>query len=247
MAASPSTASRSARRARPASPRPSTAWSTSRSPGVPRLEPVRRTVTVTAGDVIIGVTNPIVRVTAPVRLVKSFDGPQGVVDPARTYPISWSCSYAGSEVDGGTVDVGRRPGGRAGRRRRAADHAVCTATEGDLGPPSPDPAFRWEPPDITDTTVTGARAEHHHSWRTRSPATTAPSGSQGRDRRHRGLPRLAPDEDFTLHGQCSRDRRSRRSRRRTADGPSPTAARDIVASVGWTCSGLRGHPRPGTS
>ena len=32
----------------------------------------------------------------------------------------------------------------------------CTATEGDLGPPSVDPAFRWEAPVITGTTVTRA-------------------------------------------------------------------------------------------
>ena len=46
-------------------------------------------VTVVVGETVtIGITNPIVRVTAPVRLVKTYTGPQGVVNQTpedRTY------------------------------------------------------------------------------------------------------------------------------------------------------------------
>ena len=74
-------------------------------------------------------TNPIVRVTAPVRLVKTFDGAAGHVDPARTYPITWSCTYGGAVVAGGTVAVVADPGGRHAR----SDVPVTSACNGHRG------------------------------------------------------------------------------------------------------------------
>ena len=107
-------------------------------------------VTVVVGETAtIGITNPIVRVTAPVRLVKTYTGPQGVVDPIpedRTYPVTWTCTYGGEVVAGPTLEnIVADPNGIV-----VADavpiNSVCTAIEGDLGMPSDDPAFRWLEP-----------------------------------------------------------------------------------------------------
>src|SRR4029079_9215822 len=66
---------------------------------------------------------------------------------------TWSCTYGGAQVAGGSVDIVADPTGIT-----VADAvpltAACSATEGALGTPSPDPAFRWEAPVVTGTTVT---------------------------------------------------------------------------------------------
>ena len=183
----------------------SAACSTRRTPGASTTyDPVDGTVIVQENVAQpIVVTNDIVRVLAPVRVVKSYSGPQGVIDPAKTYPITWSCDYGGGqETFGGTVNVVVDAAGV-----QVADNvpltAVCTATEGDLGPPSPDPAFRWLAPVITGTTVTGP-----------GPNTITVANTLTRDNGTVRVEKVvtgATDgyltgtgaEDFTLHGQCS--------------------------------------------
>ena len=102
----------------------------------PTFVPADATVTVAVGATVdLTVQNPIVRVTAPVRLVKTFTGAQGVVPADRTYPITWSCTYPNEPVRTGTVNLAADPGGIV------VDPAVpltssCTATEPDLGTPS---------------------------------------------------------------------------------------------------------------
>ena len=207
-------------------------------------DPVDGTVTVeenVAQPIVI--TNDIVRVLAPVRVVKSYSGPQGVIDPAKTYSITWSCDYGGGqETFGGTVDVVVDAAGV-----QVADNvpltAVCTATEGDLGPPSPDPAFRWLAADITGTTVAGP-----------GPNTVTVANTLTRDT---GTVRVQKDvtgategylnlgtgaEDFTLHGQCSLPGQPQIPTRYADGSIADHGSRDIVASVGWTCSGFEDSP-----
>ena len=61
------------------------------------------------------ISNPIVRVTAPVHLVKTYTGPQGVIDPARTYPVTLD------------VHVQRRRGRQRHRGRRRRPNGVKVA------------------------------------------------------------------------------------------------------------------------
>ncbi len=208
--------------------------------GPPAYIPADATVTVTEGQTAtVGVENPIVRVTAPVRLVKTFAGPQDVVDPGRTYPVTWSCTYRGTQVAGGRVDIVAGPAGVV-----VADAvpltSACTATEGDLGPPSPDPAYRWEEPVITGATVTSE-----------GPNTVTVANTLVRDsgtvlvrKRVTGETSgyVGTGEDFTLHGSCRvpghPEIPTRYANGTIADGGEVA----ITASIGWTCSGYEDTP-----
>ena len=210
--------------------------------GAPVYTPPDATVTVADGTTAtIGIENPIVRVTVPVTLVKTFSGPQGVIDPARTYPVTWSCTYGGTQVAGGQVNIVVDPAGIT-----VADAvpvtSTCTATEGDLGTPSPDPAFRWEAPVITGTTVTAA-----------GPNTVTVANTLTRDSgtvfvRKQVIGEVSgyvgTGEDFTLHGSCYVPGHPEIPRR-YADGTIANNGEvPITASIGWTCCGVRGHAEP---
>jgi uncharacterized repeat protein (TIGR01451 family) len=211
--------------------------------GPPTYDPADATVDVAVGETAaIAVTNPIVRVTAPVRVVKTLAGAQGVVDPDRTYPVTWSCTL-GSETSGGTVDVTADPAGV-----QVSDDvpvgSACTATEGDLGQPSTDPAYRWEDPVITGVTVT----QNGTNTVTVANTLTRDSGTVLVRKRVTGATAGyvnlgdATAEDFTLHGSCSVP----------ADPSIPTRYADgtiadrgevpITASIGWTCAGSEDSP-----
>ena len=213
--------------------------------GCTTYDPVGGAVTVEEGTPqTVVIANEIVRVYAPVRLVKSYTGPQGVLDPARTFPVTWSCVYDGPEPVsvGGTVDVPVDPAGVL-----LADEipvtAACSATEGTLSPPNADPAFRWLVPVITGTTVTVA-----------GPNIVTVANSLTRDD---GIVRVLKvvtgetdgyvnrgtgDEDFTLHGQCSVPGQPQIPTRYADGSIADGGSRDIVASVGWTCSGYEDTP-----
>ena len=211
--------------------------------GTPTYEPANGKVTVTAGETAtVAVTNPIVRVTAPVQLVKTFSGPQGIVDPDRPYPISWSCSYAGAVVASGDENITADPNGVT-----VADAvpitSTCTATEGDLGSPSADPAFRWETPVITGTTVTipGPNTVTVANTLTRdSGIVDVKKVVSGATEGYKNLGTGA--EDFTLHGSCfvpgHPEIPTRYADGTIADGGTVP----IVASIGWTCQGFEDTP-----
>ena len=68
--------------------------------GTPTFTPADATVTVAVGATVDGGQCRTRSCGSPRRceLVKTFTGPQGVIDPARTYPITWSCTYGGASV-----------------------------------------------------------------------------------------------------------------------------------------------------
>ncbi|OFE16549.1 hypothetical protein BA895_02850 [Humibacillus sp. DSM 29435] len=188
----------------------------------------------------IGISNPILRVTAPVNLVKRFVGTQGIIDPDRLYDINWSCTYRGSTVGSGSVSVKAGPDGTV-----LADDipvtSTCIATEGDLGTPSGDPAFRWLDPTITGTTVaspgpntvgvTNTLTRDSGTVLVRKQITGATEGYTG-----------GTDENFTLHGECYVPGQPGVPTR-FADGTiADGGEKPIVASIGWTCSGYEDTP-----
>ena len=207
----------------------------------PVYAPADATVTVALGAAgQIGITNPIVRVTAPVNLVKTYVGAQGIIDPARRYDIDWSCTYRGTTVGRGSVSVAAGPDGIV-LANDVPVTSTCTATEGDLGDPSIDPAFRWLAPTITDTTVaspgpntigvTNTLTRDSGTVLVRKRITGATEGYTG-----------GTDENFTLHGECyvpgQPDVPTRFADGTIADG----GEKPIVASIGWTCSGYEDTP-----
>ena len=100
--------------------------------GVPTFTPASTVTVVLGSTATVAIDNPIVRVTQPLTLVKSFSGAQGVVDPARTYPVTWSCTYRGAQVAGGTVNITADPSG-VEVAAAVPLTSECTATEGDSG------------------------------------------------------------------------------------------------------------------
>ena len=209
--------------------------------GEPAYAPPDATVTVTGGPPpTVTVTNPIVRVTAPVRLVKTFSGFQGVVDPDRTYPVDWACTYNGTVVASGSESVVAGP---AGIEVAAAVPAtsVCTPTEGALGAPSADPAFRWETPAVTGTTVTAP-----------GPNTMTVANSLVRDNGSVLVQKVVTGavegyigvgDVFTLHGQC-RVPGQPQIPVRTRDGSIANGGSVLIepVSVNWTCFGVEDTP-----
>ncbi|MET0863419.1 MAG: DUF5979 domain-containing protein, partial [Nakamurella sp.] len=205
-------------------------------------EPV--TVNAAGTDNTLTVSNPIIRITAPLTVVKTLSGAQGVVDPDRTYPVNWSCSYGpDSEIIAeGDIDIVADPGGVV------VDPAVpitseCTATEGDLGAPSVDPAYRWLEPVITGTSITvpGPNTVTVANSLTRDSGTVLVRKQvTGAVEGYRNLGTGA--EDFTLHGQCSVPGQPGIPTR-TADGSIADGGEvPITASIGWTCSGFEDSP-----
>ncbi len=215
--------------------------------GTPTFNPP--TVTVAVGTpASVTVQNPIVRVTAPVRLVKTYTGAQGVIPADHTYPITWTCTYDGTTVGTGTVNVTADPDGVVLATGIPLE-SVCGATEGDLGAPSADPAFRWLPAVITGTTVTAdgpnintitvvnELVRDSGLVLVRKVVTGATEGYV-----NLGNPAA---QDFTLHGSCSvpdhPDIPTRFADGSIADGGEATQV-PIVASIGWTCSGYEDLP-----
>jgi fimbrial isopeptide formation D2 family protein len=199
--------------------------------------------TVTIGvdqQVDVRIENPIVRVTAPVRVVKTLTGGEGVIDPTRTYPITWSCTYNGGSVAGGTIDAVVDPSGV-----QVADAvpltSACSATEGPLGSPSADPAYRWLEPAITGTTVTQPGPN------TITVANTLTRDS-GRVLVHKQVTGATAGYTgtgavFTMHGQClvpgSPEIPTRFADGAIADGGTVEIA---PVSARWTCSGFEDTP-----
>ena len=196
--------------------------STPRTPGDPTFVPADAHRHRRADPGRRPVQNPIVRVTAPVQLVKSYAGPQGVIDPARTYPVDWSCTYGGATV----ASWLRRPR-RWPARLTVADAvpvtSVCTATEG----AARDPVARPGVP------LGGARHHRHDGHRRRRQHGDGRQHARARQRTcssceggHRRRPRatIGTGEDFTLHGQCHVPGRPQRSPSAPATARSPTGA-----------------------
>ncbi|MGB8384914.1 MAG: DUF5979 domain-containing protein, partial [Dermatophilaceae bacterium] len=208
--------------------------------GAPAYTPPDATVTVANGTTAtIGIENPIIRVTVPVTLVKTFSGPQGVIDPARTYPVTWACTYRGTQVAGGQVNIVVDPAGIT-----VADAvpvtSTCTATEGDLGSPSDDPAFRWLDPVVTGTTVTAVG----NNTITVANSLTRDSGTVFVRKQVIGevAGYVGTGEDFTLHGSCYVPGHPEIPRR-YADGTIANNGEvPITASIGWTCAGYEDTP-----
>ena len=188
----------------------------------------------------IGVNNPIARVTAPVQLVKTYTGAQGVIDPAKTYPINWSCSYGGTVVESGTANVIAGPDGITVATAVPLT-STCTATEGDLGPPSADPAFRWLPAVVADTTVSLP-----------GPNTITVANTLVRDNGSVTVKKvvsgatggyIGTGDDFTLHGQCSVPGHPEIPTR-YRDGTIANGGSVLIepVSIGWTCFGREDTP-----
>jgi len=225
-----------------APPDPSQLIDASYTWGTPVYTPADGTVQVPVGDTAtVQVSNPIERVLVPLRLVKLLSGAQGVVDPDRTYPVTWSCTYAG-ESFGDSVDV---PAGVPGVE--LADDvpvtAECTAEEGDLGTPSTDPAFRWLDPVVTGTTVTAAGPNEitvENTLVRDSGTVLVRKRVTGQTQGYVGLG--TGSEDFTLHGSCAvpaaPDIDARFADGIIADGGEVP----ITASIEWTCSGSEDSP-----
>lgn len=216
--------------------------------GTPTYDPGNATVTIAVDTSrTIAVTNPIVRVSAPVRLVKTLSGPQGVVPANRTYPVTWSCTYGGNQIAGDTLDLTADPAGVV-LPDEVPLTAECTASEGTLAPPSADPAFRWLDPQITGVTVTAA-----------GPNTITVANSFTRDEGtvtvHKevtgatgGYVNLGDPtkQDFTMHGQCLVPGHPEIPTR-YADGDIADGGSVVIdpVSVGWTCSGYEDTPSQG--
>lgn len=103
-------------------------------------------VTVTdGGNAAVTVTNEIAQIYGDVAIAKTVTDPDGVVDPNRTYPVSWECTYDGGVVDSGTFDV---PGdGTPVIVGSVPVTSVCVVTGEDLSvPPSADPSYVWAEP-----------------------------------------------------------------------------------------------------
>ncbi len=207
--------------------------------GTPVYTPASGRVTVGPDGATIGISNPIVRVTGPLVLVKTFDGPQGVVDPARSYPISWSCRYEGREIASGTDDVTATPDGI-----QVADNlpltSECTATEADLGAPSADPSYRWLPPVITGTTVSRTAA----STITVANELTRDIGTVTVRKEVTGETAgyVRTGEDFTLHGRCVVPGHPEIAPL-TSDGTIAAGGSVVIPTViGWQCTGLEDSP-----
>jgi len=113
-------------------------------------------VTVGGPDVPVTVSNDIVRVLAPVGLLKTLTGPQGIVPADAAFAGTWSCRYAGSEVAYG--DWTRTAGEQDELAPAVPVTSTCTATEPLPTAPSLDPSYRFQPAVITDTTVTAGGA-----------------------------------------------------------------------------------------
>ena len=108
-------------------------------------------------------TNPIVRVTAPIDIVKFFtdNGYTGVVDPATIYNGTWVCTYVGAgpttTVEGEWSATGSSSGTLAvttGGADSILVGSVCGVTEVTPPPPSAaDPSYRWGTPGLQGVTV----------------------------------------------------------------------------------------------
>lgn len=214
--------------------------------GPATFAPGDATATVTLGSTVsVGITNTIVRVTAPVRLAKTFAGAQGVVDPARTYPVDWSCSYGGSTVASGSTAIAADPVGVVVAPSVPVT-STCTATEGALGAPSVDPAFRWETPVVTGIPAPGVTQAGANTI-TVANTLVRDSGTVEVHKQVTGATEGYVNlgtgaTDFTLHGQCFIPGHPEIATR-FADGVIGDGGTvPIVASIGWTCRGREDTP-----
>ncbi len=210
--------------------------------GAPTFTPADATVSVSAGaTATLAVDNPIQRVTAPVNLLKRYAGPQGVVDPTFTYPVSWSCTYGGSTVASGDQDL--VAGAAATQVATVPVTSSCTATEATLDAPSADPAYRWAAPTITGTTITTGGT----NTVTVTNSVVRNTGRVLISKEVTGAVEgyIGTGDDFTWRGEC-----------RVADQPSiPARARGGASQRRQPgrrarqhrlgVRGLRGHPGPG--
>ena len=110
------------------------------------------------GDYEFTVVNTIGRVYGQLQLVKALDAPAGVVASDRVYSGTWSCTHAPDDPVTGTWTVtGTGPATLSGFPAQGVPlNSVCTATEtGGLDtPPSTDPSYSWNDPQVVDATVT---------------------------------------------------------------------------------------------
>ena len=102
--------------------------------------PGPQTVTITqSGQTVpVAVTNTIDRVYGTLTIAKALTDPAGVVDPARTFDIGYSCRYGNDDPVTGSLPLAP---GASDTRTRLPIGSVCTVTE--------DPATLIDPPDRT--------------------------------------------------------------------------------------------------
>ena len=190
----------------------------------------------------ITVINEIVRVTAPVHLVKTYSGPQDVIDPDRTYPIQWSCTY-------GTVVVASRQACRS-QPTRAASRSRPTCRSRRFAPPSR--VISVHPRTIRRT---GGRRRSSHPRPSRRQGTNTITVANTlvrdtgrvivREDRHRGDRGI--HRDGTESSRCTARAASPghpEIQPRTRDGSIANVGEVIVepVSIGWSCVGVEETP-----
>ena len=109
-----------------------------------------------AGSHSVTITNNIERVYSTFSIEKILNAPPGVVDPARQYSGTWTCTATGQSAINGTWSIA---GTGVATLSGVPSEGVllgsnCTAAEDALSAPSTDPSYAWQNPVVTNATVT---------------------------------------------------------------------------------------------
>ena len=164
-----------------------------------------------------------------------------MIDPARTYPVTWSCTYDGPRSPAATsTSPPTRPASCSPTDVPVT--SVCTATEGDLGPPSARPGVPLACPGHHRHDRRRRRAEHDHRRQLAHPGQRHCPGAEGRDRCDRGLHRHRARTSRCTASAGSPGTRRSRPARRTARSPMAATVTRRPVSIGWTCSGFEDTP-----
>ena len=123
--------------------------------GLPVYEPGNVTLTADEPDAVLAISNPIVRVYADVLVDKNLVAPAGIVDAARTFTGTVTCTYGEDEPLKGTWTLAATDPAAAvdfGGERPLVGSG-CTVTEDDPGAPTPaDPSYVFADPETTEIT-----------------------------------------------------------------------------------------------
>lgn len=127
--------------------------------GTPTITNETFTVSSSTTAIEVAVVNTIDRVNGSVDVTKVLTGSQGVVDPARDYTGTWTCTYPGDPAKTGqwTVKAGASTAPVTGILLNSA----CTVTESALTAPSVDPSYRWTAATLSGATVIDAATPAH--------------------------------------------------------------------------------------
>ena len=127
----------------------------------PRFPDSPQTLSDPDGDYQFTVINSIGRLYGPLQLTKSLTAPAGVVASDRVYSGTWRCTHAPDDPVSGTWTVtGTGVATLTGLPEQGLPlTSSCTATEtgGTDTPPSTDPSYSWNDPEIGDATVSAAQ------------------------------------------------------------------------------------------